>query len=328
MERTRMLRFIVGLQIVVGSLMLVCAAHAQEPWPNKPVRILVGFPAGTSTDIIARVYGQRLSEQFKRPFVIENRPGLGGNLAAQAASKAPADGYTFLMATVANTISASVYKNLGYDFEQDFTPVARLASAANVLVVGPGLPVSSVRELIATAKTQPGRLFFGSAGVGTAPHLSGELFNLMAGTKIVHVPYKGNAQGLVDLADGRLSLIFAPAPTLAAFIKDQRVKALAVTSAKRSSFLPDLPTLAESGLPGFDTSLWYGLVAYKGTPIDAIRAIGEAAIRASELPEVRAQLAHNGAEPLPANADEFNRFIKDDVRKWAKVVEFAQVKPE
>ena len=144
----------------------------------------------------------------------------------------------------------------------------------------------------------------------------------------VHVPYKGNAQGLVDLADGRLSLIFAPAPTLAAFIKDQRVKALAVTSAKRSSFLPDLPTLAESGLPGFDTSLWYGLVAYKGTPIDAIRAIGEAAIRASELPEVRAQLAHNGAEPLPANADEFNRFIKDDVRKWAKVVEFAQVKPE
>lgn len=323
-----MLRFMAGLKIIVCFLMFICTAQAQEPWPNKPVRILVGFPAGTSTDIIARVFGLRLSEQFKRPFVIENRPGLGGNLAAQAAAKAPADGYTFLMATVANTISASIFKNLGFDFEQDFMPVARLASAPNVLVVGPSLQVNSVRELIASAKTQPGRLFFGSAGVGTAPHLSGELFNLMAGTKIVHVPYKGNAQGLVDLADGRLSLIFAPAPTLAAFIKDQRVKALAVTSAKRSSFLPELPSLAESGLTGFDTTLWYGLAASKGTPAEVIRAVGEAALRASEMAEIRTQLAHNGAEPFPASAEEFNRYIKDDIRKWAKVVEFAQVKPE
>ena len=314
---------LVGLLLTFGGI-----ASAQEAWPSRPVRILVGFPAGTSSDIMARIYAQRLSEHFKRPFLVENRTGLGGNLAAQAAAKAPADGYTFLLATVANTISASVYKDLGYDFIEDFRPVARLASAPNVLVVGPSLNVSSVRELIDAAKAQPGKLFFGSAGIGTAPHLSGELFNLMAGTRMVHVPYKGNAQGLLDLADGRLSMVFAPAPTLAAFLKDGRVKALATTAAKRSAFLPDLPTLSESGLTGFDTSIWYGLVALKGTPQAAIAGVADVALKATDTPEMRALLATNGADPMPAGTEEFGRFMSEDVRKWAKVVEFANVKPE
>ena len=323
------------MKLPLVSLIATCLfaaaapAAAQEAWPSKPVRILAGFPAGTSTDIIARIYAQNLAEHFKVPFIVENRLGVAGNLAAQAAAKAPADGYTLLMATVANTISASVHKNLGFNFQSDFEPVARLANAPNVLVVGPSMDVRSVRELIEVAKQQPpGKLFFGSAGVGTAPHLSGEIFNMMTGLKITHVPYKGNAQGLVDLADGRLSMIFAPAPTLAGFLKDKRVKALATTAAKRASFLPDLPTMAESGLPGFDTAIWYGLVAPKDTPRAVIDAVATVVLRATDTDQIRARLASSGADPLPAGTDEFGRFIREDVKKWAKVVEFANIKPE
>lgn len=303
-------------------------ALAQEAFPSRPVRILVGFPAGTSADIIARIFAQRLTDTFKQPFTVENRLGFGGNVAAQVAAKAPPDGYTLLLATAANSISQAVYPNLGFDFGQDFRGVARLASAPNVLVVGPSIKANTIQEFLQAVKAQPGALSFGSAGVGTVPHLSGELFNLMTGAKMVHIPYKGNAQGLIDLADGRLSAIFAPAPTLAGFLKDNRIKALAVTSARRTALLPDLPTLAEAGLAGFDTAIWYGLVAPKGTPDAVVNALGSALVRSTEAADVRSSLASNGAEPVPAGPQEFAQYIAEDLQKWARVAKFANVKPE
>ena len=225
---------LLAAQMLLGTAM----GQAQEPYPSRPVRVICGFPAGTSADIMARIYAQKLSEKYGQQFVVENRLGASGNLAAEAVARADADGYTLLLGTVANSISASALKNLSHDFGADFSPIAVVSSAPNILVVSEGTGVTSVQGLVKLAKERSD-LFFGSAGVGTAPHLSGELFNMMTGAKLTHVPYRGNSQGLVDLVSGRLHAIFAPAPTLAAFVQDQRVKALAVTSAKRSSQHPD-----------------------------------------------------------------------------------------
>lgn len=318
-----------ALLALAGSLLTMSfVASAQDSWPSKPVRILVGFPAGTSTDIIARLYAQRLSDHFKQPFTIENRTGFGGNLAAQVAAKAPADGYTLLMATAANAISHGVYPNLGFDITKDFRAVSRLASAPNVVVVGPALKAANIQEFLAAARKSQGKLAFGSAGVGTVPHLSGELLNQMTEAKMTHVPYRGNAQGIIDLADGRLHVVFAPAPTLAGFLKENRIKALAVTSARRTPLLPDLPTLAEAGLKGFDTSIWYGLLAPSGTPEAVIKAVADITLKATEDTHLKASLAINGAEPVPAGPQEFGRFLAADVQKWAKVIKFANVKAE
>jgi tripartite-type tricarboxylate transporter receptor subunit TctC len=258
--------------------------------------------------------------------MVENRTGFAGNLAADAAAKEEPDGYTLLLGTIANAISASVYKKkLRHNFLNDFTGIARVASAPNVLVVDPALGVSSVQGLIDYAKARPGKLFFGSAGVGTAPHLSGELFKQMTGIEYVHVPYKGNVQGLGDLSEGRLSMIFAPAPTLGAFVKTGRVKALAVTTAKRASFLPDVPTMVESGLPGFDTAIWYGFLAPKGTPQAIISSLAKVILEATDREDVQKQLANSLAVPVPLGPTEFNRFIREDVEKWAKVVGSAKI---
>jgi tripartite-type tricarboxylate transporter receptor subunit TctC len=315
--------------LLASAALLPAVAHAQEAYPSRPVRVFVGFPAGTSADIVARIFTARLTDHFKRPFVVENRLGMAGNLATQAAFRSPADGHTLAGTTVANTISASVYRNLGYQFADDFAHVARVAIAPNVLVVSPTLGVTSVKALIELARAAPrGKMFFGSAGVGTAPHLSGELFNMMTGAQLTHVPYKGNAQGLIDLSEGRISLVFAPAPTLAAFTQDNRVRALATTATRRPSFLPDLPTLGESGLPGFDTAIWYGFAAPRGTPAAIVSTLSEALVRATEAPEVREQLRRAAADPYPLGGEDFTRFVRDDVAKWAKVVDFAQVRPE
>jgi tripartite-type tricarboxylate transporter receptor subunit TctC len=226
---------------------------------------------------------------------------------------------------VANSISASALKNISHDFGADFSPIAVVSSAPNVLVVSEGTGVTSVQGLVKLAKERSD-LFFGSAGVGTAPHLSGELFNMMTGAKLTHVPYRGNSQGLVDLVSGRLHAIFAPAPTLAAFVQDQRVKALAVTSAKRSPQHPALPTLSESGLPGFDTAIWYGFLAPKGTSPQILKLVADGLVEAGENADVKAQLDRNGAEPLSITLDKFGAFIAEDIKKWRTVVEFAQIK--
>ncbi len=313
------------LLLAAQTLLGTAAVQAQGNYPSRPVRVLCGFPAGTSADIMARIFAQKLSEKFGQQFIVENRLGASGNLAAEAVARAEPDGYTLLLGTVANSISASALKNLSHDFSTDFAPIAVVSSAPNILVVSDGTGVKSVPELLKFAKDRAD-LFFGSAGVGTAPHLSGELFNMMTGTKLTHVPYRGNSQGLVDLVSGRLHAVFAPAPTLAAFVSDQRVKALAVTSAKRSSQLPDLPTLAESGLPGFDTSIWYGFLAPKGTPPQILKLLADAVVEAGDSADIKAQLARNGAEPLTITLDKFGAFITEDIAKWRKVVEFAQIK--
>jgi tripartite-type tricarboxylate transporter receptor subunit TctC len=287
--------------------------------------VICGFPAGTSADIMARIYAQKLSEKYGQPFVVENRLGASGNLAAEAVARADADGYTLLLGTVANSISASALKNISHDFGADFSPIAVVSSAPNILVVSEGTGVTSVQGLVKLAKERSD-LFFGSAGVGTAPHLSGELFNMMTGAKLTHVPYRGNSQGLVDLVSGRLHAIFAPAPTLAGFVQDQRVKALAVTSAKRSSQHPALPTLSESGLPGFDTAIWYGFLAPKGTSPQILKLLADGLVEAGENADVKAQLDRNGAEPLSITLDKFGAFIAEDIKKWRAVVEFAQIR--
>jgi tripartite-type tricarboxylate transporter receptor subunit TctC len=320
-----MAKWIAATTLLAAQMLLGTAVgQAQEPYPSRPVRVICGFPAGTSADIMARIYAQKLSEKYGQPFVVENRLGASGNLAAEAVARADADGYTLLLGTVANSISASALKNISHDFGADFSPIAVVSSAPNILVVSEGTGVTSVQGLVKLAKERSD-LFFGSAGVGTAPHLSGELFNMMTGAKLTHVPYRGNSQGLVDLVSGRLHAIFAPAPTLAGFVQDQRVKALAVTSAKRSSQHPALPTLSESGLPGFDTAIWYGFLAPKGTSPQILKLLADGLVEAGENADVKAQLDRNGAEPLSITLDKFGAFIAEDIKKWRAVVEFAQI---
>lgn len=320
-----MAKWIAALTLLAAQMLFGTAVGlAQGSYPSRPVRVICGFPAGTSADIMARIFAQKLSEKYGQQFVVENRLGASGNLAADSVARADADGYTLLLGTVANSISASALKNLSHDFGSDFAPIAVVSSAPNILVVSEVTGVTSVQGLVKLAKERSD-LLFGSAGVGTAPHLSGELFNMMTGAKLTHVPYRGNSQGLVDLVSGRLHAIFAPAPTLAAFVQDKRVKALAVTSVKRSAQYPELPTLAESGLPGFDTAIWYGFLAPKGTSPQLLKLLADGLVEAGESAGIKTQLVRNGAEPLSITLDKFDAFIAEDIVKWRKVVEFANI---
>lgn len=301
----------------------IAATAASAQWPPKPVKIVVGFPAGASTDIIARIYAEKLQEHFKKPFIVENAPGAASNRAAGMVAAAEADGTTLFMGTVANSISQSVYKNLTFTFDRDLVPIALVGSAPTVLVVNNELGVSSVADLVKLAKAKP--LTYASAGVGTAPHLAAELFKQLAGVEMTHIPYKANNEAVADLLGGRISMIFSPVPTIAGLIKDGRVKALAITSAKRSSLAPDLPTMAEVGVPGFDTAIWYGLLAPKGTPLDVVKAIADVANAATATPEMKARLLTNGADPLTSTPAEFAVYLRDDVAKWKKVIETAGI---
>ncbi len=301
---------------------------AEIQYPNRIVKIVVGFPPGTSVDIVARIYAKRLSEKLDQQFIVESLTGAASNRAAENVARSKPDGYTLFLVSVANTISVSAFKNLKFDLVNDFEPIAVVSSAPNILVVSATSGMSSVDELIALAKSKPGEINYGSAGVGTAPHLSGELFNMMTGVKLVHVPYRGNNEGLIDLMSGRITAIFAPAPTVAGFLKDERVRAIATTSAKRSSLVPDLPTLNELGLKGFDTSIWYGLMAPKGTPSAVLQTIADVVLAANNDQEVKAQLKTSGAEPLSMDRGAFATFIKTDIEKWRKIVEFAGVSIE
>jgi tripartite-type tricarboxylate transporter receptor subunit TctC len=300
-------------------------AFAQESYPNKPIKIYVGFPAGTSTDIIARVYAQNLSETLKVPVVVENKAGASSNIAAEMVFNSEPNGYSLLLGTIANSISASLYKNLEFNFANDFAPIAMVGSATTVLVVKANSNIANVQELINLAKSNPKDVSYGSAGIGTAPHMAGELLNLMAGTSMLHIPYKGNNQGITDLIGGQLTAVFTPLPTAINFIRDGKVKALAVTSLKRSSQLPDIPTLSESGFSGFDTSIWYGFMAPKKTPKAVITKLSDDLRKASAAPLVKSQLLTNGAEALYTGPDEFGKYIQSESQKWQKVIEKSKV---
>ncbi len=304
------------------ALAFAAVTAAQAPYPNHPVRVVVPFPAGGTTDILARAASQKLTEALGQPFVVENRGGAGGNIGADLVAKSPPDGYTLLMGTVGtHAINPSLYQKMPYDHVKDFVPVVLVAGVPNVLVVNPSLPVKSVQELIAYAKANPGKVNFASSGSGTSIHLSAELFKTMAGVSMQHVPYKGSAPALADLAGGQVDLMFDNLPSALPLIKAGKLRAIAVTSQQRASALPDVPTIAESGLPGFEATSWFGLLAPAGTPRDAIAKVNGEVAKWLATPEAKEKLASQGG--IVGNGltpEDFSRHIASETTKWQKVV--------
>lgn len=317
--------FLLGLAAGL-SLGTATAAWSQANYPGKPVKIVVGFTPGSVADIVARIVAQKLGTGLGQQFVVENRPGAGSNIAAEAVVRAPPDGYTLLMGSVANTINASLAKDLPFEFDKDLAPVAAVASVPNVLVVNPSVAARSVQELIAIAKANPGQLLFGSSGNGTSPHLSGELFSLMAGLKLVHVPYKGSPQAVADLLAGRVSIMFSPASTVLPHVRAGTLRALASSGMHRASAMPDLPTITESGLPGFETSVWLGLLAPAATPREIVERLNEETAQALAAADVRIQLAAQGIDPMGGTPQQFAAYIRQETEKWARVVQAAGVR--
>ena len=317
-----------SLHALAAALLAVIALVATTPaaaqgatYPTKPVRLVVPFPPGGTTDILARAVAQKLSETWGQQVIVDNRPGAGGNIGSELVAKAPPDGYTLLMGTVGtHAINPSLYAKMPYDHVKDFTPVILVAGVPNVLVVNPSLPVDSVQQLIAYGKANPNKLNFASSGNGTSIHLSGELFRTMTGVQMTHVPYKGSAPALTDLIGGQVQLMFDNLPSSLQFIKAGKLRALAVTSVARSQALPDVPTLAESGLPGFEASSWFGVLAPAGTPADIVAKINAAVAAWLASPAAKEQLAAQGASAAGGPPDAFVRHIADESAKWAKVV--------
>ena len=317
-------RLLLALVTIVGiaAIGVAAPAAAQAPaYPTKPVRLVVPFPPGGATDIIARAVAQKLGETLGQSIVVDNRPGAGGNVGTELVAKAAPDGYTLEMGTVGtHAINASLYAKMPYDNVKDFAPIILVAGVPNVLEVNPTLPINSVQELIAYAKANPGKLNFASSGNGTSIHLSGELFKVMTGVQMTHVPYKGSAPAIQDLLSGQVQLMFDNLPPSLPQIKAGRLRALAVTSATRAPALPDVPTVAESGLPGFEASSWFGLLAPAGTPPAIIAKINAEVATWLASPEGKEKLASIGANAAGGSPDDFARHIQAETAKWAKVV--------
>jgi tripartite-type tricarboxylate transporter receptor subunit TctC len=300
-------------------LVLPAKALAQDNYPSRPVRIVVGFGPGSAADLTARVLAQRLSQTMGQQFFIENKPGGGSTVAAEQVVRGPKDGYTLFVGTVANVINAVLQPDLSFDFAKDFAPVVYATSSPNILVVHPSTGVSSVKELIALSKAHPDKVFYGSSGVGTSPHLSGELFNMMAGTKMVHVPYSGSAQAVTDLLAGRTQVMFSPASTVLQYVASGQLKALASSERERASAAPDLPTVAEAGLPGFDTSVWFGLVVPTGTSHDIVEKLSHAVDDALQNEAVITSLHTAGLDIKGGTPEAFGAFIATETKKWNDV---------
>jgi tripartite-type tricarboxylate transporter receptor subunit TctC len=299
-----------------------------QAYPAKPIRIVVPFPPGGPTDVVARLVAPRMTEGLKQTVVIENRAGAGGIIGTELVAKSPADGYTLLMGTIGGiAVSMSLQPNRGYDTLRDLAPITQAVNVTSILVTHPSVPVKSVKDLLALARSRPGKLNYGSSGAGTITHLAGELLKLMGGVSIVHVPYKGGAPALTAIVSGEVDLTYENSLIIVPHIKSGKVRALAVTSAKRSKLLPELPSLAET-LPGYGASGWYGLLAPAGTPRETIARLNAEAVRALRTPDVAAKLSSQGAEPAPGTPEEFTAFIRSEIEKWAKVVKAANMKPE
>jgi tripartite-type tricarboxylate transporter receptor subunit TctC len=305
------------------ALLVPLAAAAQE-YPNQPVRMVVGFAAGGPTDIIGRLFAQKMSELMGKPMVVDNKPGAGGNVAAEVVARSQPDGYTVLLTHLATqVISPLIYAKLPYDVDRDFEPVTQLIAVPNLMVVHPSVAASSVTELVALAKKSPGQLNFASGGSGTSGHLSSELFKALAGVDIVHVPYKGSAAALADLRTGRIQMMTENLQFLLPQVKSGAVRALAVTPATRVASVPDLPTVAEAGVPGYDVSSWFGIVVPRGTPRAIVERLNRDFVRAVNAPDVQAKLAEMGAIPVGSSAPEFAAMMKLEAAKWAPVVKAA-----
>lgn len=314
-------------KLILLIILFSSATVSAQSFPTRPVRMLIPFTAGSAADIIARAMEPALRERLGQPLVIDNRGGAGGNIAAELAAKSPPDGYTLLMGTIGTqAINYSLYSKLGYHPLNSFTPVARVGDSPNILVVNPSVPAKTVKELIALARARPGVLNYSTSGAGTSVHLSAELFNSMAGVKTVHVPYKGASEALTALISGQTDLQFASASSAIPMIKANRLRALGVTAPKRIASFPDLPTIAESGLPGFDAVAWFGIVGPAGLPAPVVTTLSRAALDALAQPDVKNRLAASGVEANPGTPEEFRKLIEAEIPKWAKVVKASGAK--
>ena len=314
-----MTRFIAILAALV-CVLANAPSLADDSYPTRPVRLVVGFAAGSSADVAARIIAQTLGDVLGQNVVVENHPGASGMIAAEYVARSENDGYTLLVATIAATINTTMMPGKGPNFEKDLAPITLIGSLPNILIVNPKLGVNSVAELIALAKQKPDELRYGASGVGSGPHLASELFKQMAGIKMTGVLYPGSAQTVTDLIAGRIQVMFAPASTVVGFIKAGTVKALATSQAKRASVAPDLPTIAEAGLPGFDTGLWFGILGPAGTPNPVIDKISLATNHTLKDPTVLKALKAQGFDPLGGSPDDFARYIKSETERWARVI--------
>ena len=316
------------LLLTTVTLYAATASAADTAYPERPVRVIVTFPAGGGTDIVARMVFQKVAERSGATFVIDNRGGAGGTIGTELAAKSPADGYTLVVVSGSHTINPSLYQKLPYDTVRDFAPVTMLVTGPGLLVVHPSLPARTVRQLIALAKERPGQMLYASAGNGTPPHLAAELFKHMTGTNIVHIPYKGNAQAMTDLIAGQVSLSFPTIPSALPHVQAGKLRALGVTSARRSSALPEVPAIAEAGVPGYEGSAWYGILAPAGTPQGIIGRWQNELHNTLRLPELRDKLIAQGLEPVANTPAEFAAIIAMEITKWSKVVAASGAKVE
>ena len=315
------------LHLAAGAATLPAVSRIAwaQAYPSRPVRWIVGYTAGGGNDIFARLMGQWLQERLGQPFVIENRPGAGSNIATEVVVNAPADGYTLLLANFANASNASLYGNLKFNFIRDITPIAGIVRVPNLMLVNLSVSARSVPEFVAYAKANPGKINMGSAGIGSTGQLAGELFKMMAGVDFAHVPYRGNAPALTDLLGGQVQLLFASLPSSIEYIKTGKLRGLAVTSAMRSEASPDLPTVAEF-VPGYEVSSWYGIGSPKTTPADVVQTLNKEINAGLANPKLKAQLADQGGIGMPGTPADFSRLIADETEKWAKVIRSANIK--
>lgn len=319
-------------RFLTGAFALTCACAAggasAQTFPAKPLRVLVGFAAGGAIDVTARVVGVKLAESLGQPVIVDNRVGAASNLAGELAAKAPPDGYTLYMGSYVNAVSPSIYRKLAYDPVRDLAPIARTVTTYAILLAHPSVPARDVKELVALAMTRPGQLTYSSSGIGSASHLAGELLGARGGVKIVHVPYKGSPQQLSDVLGGHIDFTFVVLSQGLPYINSNKARAIAVTSAERSKYAPDLPTVAESGFPGYQQLQWYGLFGPAGLPAAVIERLNAETVRALKHPDVARQLSAQGLEPAPSTPAELAGVLKADIAMYAKIVSDAGIKPE
>jgi len=326
MSRSRPRLIAAAAGLLLAAALPFAGAHAQAAWPTKPVRIIVTFPPGGAPDTLARILAEKWAG-LGQPITVENKPGAGGNIGADLVAKAPGDGHTLVVGTVGtHAINPSLYEKIPYNNIRDFTPISFLAATPNLLVVNNNVPATNVKELVALAKKE--QLFFGSSGSGTSIHLSGELFNTLAGVKMQHVPYKGRAEAIPDLIGGRIHMIFDNMPSALPLVQEGKIRAIAVTSAQRSPAAPNIPTIAESGLPGFEATSWFALLGSPGIPREVQMRINAETLKAMALPDVKERLAKLGLEPNPGTPEALAGLIQSETVKWAKVVKESGAKIE
>lgn len=318
-----------AIAVLCGATVPAMSAIAADAFPSRPIRLIVPFTPGGTTDILARLVAQNAGEVLGQPMVVENRPGAGGNIGAEAAARSAADGYTLLMGTLGTQVTNQfIYPRMPYDSAKDFAPVTLIANSPNVLLVNGTLPANSIGELIGLARREPGKINYASTSTGGSPHLSGELLNMMAGIKMQHVPYKGAAPAMTDLLAGQVNLMFDNLPSALAQIQGGKIKALAVTGIKRASVLPSVPTVRESGLPDYEVNSWFGLLAPAGTPAERVRQLQQAVGKVLAMPDVRKRIQQLGAEPGGEGSAVFAAQIQADTDKWSRVIRTAGIKAQ